>query len=113
MDEKALEALLREAENLPDDEARQRWLDALPPEVREAVLAKALAYAEAAFEAASDHLWAAQHVFEPLSQGETPEKPLPVVKLPAKSAHEQEVAEESEESPAQSDEENIDARHGF
>ncbi len=110
MDEKTLEALLHEADNLPDDEARQRWLDALPPEIREAVLAKASAYAEAAFKAASDHLWAAQHVFEPLSQGETPERPLPVVTLPSKPTHRQQTAKES---PAQPDEENIDARHSF
>ncbi len=85
MDEQALKALLREAEQLPDDAARQRWLDGLSAEVREAVLARARAYAEAAFEAASDHLWVAQEVFDPMSHGEEPEKPLP--KLHLKTGH--------------------------
>jgi len=79
MDAEALARLLKEAEALPDDEARQQWFDALPPDAREAVLAAAKAYAEAAFEAASDYVWAAEKVFEPMSRGEAPEKPLPVL----------------------------------
>ncbi len=82
MDAEALARLLQEAEALPDDAARQAWFEALPPEAREAVLAQAAAYAEAAFEAASDHLWAAEHVFEPMSRGDTPQEPLPVLHLP-------------------------------
>ena len=77
MDEDTLKALLKEAEALPDDEARQRWLDSLSAEAREAVLANARAYAEAAFEAAAEHLWVAQEVFDPMSKGEEPAKPLP------------------------------------
>ncbi len=87
MDEQALETLLREAEQLPDDAARQRWLDSLSEEAREAVLARARAYAEAAFEAASDHLWVAQEVFDPMSHGEAPEKPLPKLHLKTRHHH--------------------------
>ncbi len=81
MDEDTLKALLKEAEALPDDEARQRWLDSLNAEAREAVLAQARAYAEAAFTAASEHLRVAQEVFDPMSRGEAPEKPLPRLNL--------------------------------
>ncbi len=91
MDEQALKALLRSAEALPDDEARQRWLDALSEEAREAVLASARAYAEAAFAAASEHLWVAQEVFDPMSHGETPAKPLPRLDLPSRHHHEGEA----------------------
>ena len=84
MDEKRLMALLRQAEHLPNDETRQKWLDSLNAEERVAVLKKAREFAEAAFEAASDHLWAANNIFEPLSHGEDPEPPLPTVKVPPK-----------------------------
>jgi hypothetical protein len=92
MDEDTLKALLKEAEALPDDDARQRWLDSLSDEVREAVLAHARAYAEAAFAAASEHLWVAQEVFDPMSHGETPAKPLPGIDLPPHHHHEGETA---------------------
>ena len=91
MDEDTLKALLKEAESLPDDEARQRWLDSLSEEVREAVLTHARAYAEAAFEAAAEHLWVAQEVFDPMSHGETPAKPLPRLDLPPHHHHEGET----------------------
>ncbi len=87
MDEKRLMALLRQAKHLPNDEARQKWLDSLSAEERDAVLKKAREYAEAAFEAASDHLWAANNIFEPLSHGEDPTPPLPTVKVPPKRPH--------------------------
>ncbi len=91
MDADTLKALLKEAEALPDDEARQRWLDSLSAEAREAVLAHARAYAEAAFEAAAEHLWVAQEVFDPMSHGETPAKPLPRLDLPPHHHHEGET----------------------
>ena len=95
MDEKSLERLLRQAAQLPDDEARQRWLDGLSAEAREAVLARARAYAEAAFAAASEHLWVAQEIFDPMSHGEAPEKPLPKVNLPHPSKREAENQDET------------------
>ena len=87
MDADTLKTLLKEAEALPDDEARQRWLDSLSAEAREAVLANARAYAEAAFEAAAEHLWVAQEVFDPMSKGEEPAKPLPRLHLDSRPHH--------------------------
>ncbi len=82
MDEATLRRLLEEAARLPDDEARQRWLDALPEEARAQIFAQAQAFAEAAFSAAARHLWAAEHIFSPLSQGEAPQPPLPTAPHP-------------------------------
>ncbi len=98
MDEETLKALLKEAETLPHDEARQRWLEGLSEEAREAVLASARAYAEAAFAAASEHLWVAQEVFDPMSHGETPAKPLPRLDLPSHHHHEGESAPREEKA---------------
>ncbi len=98
MNEETLKALLKEAETLPDDEARQRWLDNLSEEAREAVLASARAYAEAAFAAASERLWVAQEVFDPMSHGETPAKPLPRLDLPSHHHHEGESAPREEKA---------------
>ncbi len=82
MDEKALIALLREALDLTDEEARRQWWNNLPPDIRALLLSKVEAYMDAAFSAAADYLWAAQNVFEPMSRGEAPPEPLPKVHLP-------------------------------
>ncbi len=98
MNELDLKALLREGAALPDDEARERWLKNLSEEAREALFASARAYAEAAFAAAAEHLWVAQTVFDPMSHGEAPEKPLPKLDLPPHHHHEQEPADGEEKA---------------
>ncbi len=80
MSEAELRALLKQAAELRSEEEREKWLKNLPPAVRDRILKEASNYAERAFAAASDHLWVANNVFDPMSKGEAPEKPIPKLK---------------------------------
>ena len=89
MDERELRALLNQAKKLRNDEEREEWLDKLDPEVREYILKHARKYLEKVFAAAADHIWVANNVFDPMSKGEEPDKPVPHLRggLPHKHHH--------------------------